>query len=173
MPAHGGLAAADKARLVASEADELTGARRRGAGLGQLQCEIVRARRTPEDLIVAFVDVDGLKRTNDTEGHAAGDSLLCAVVDCLRRVMRPHDLVMRFGGDEFVCVLPNADLDQIRQRFGDVSAELSRGLAHGSITAGFAKLADGDSAMDLINRADRDLLARRQRAGGSRLGPAG
>jgi PleD family two-component response regulator len=69
---------------------------------------------------------------------------------------------MRYGGDEFVCVLPNADLDQIRRRFDDVSSELGRGPAHGSITAGFAKLAEGDSAMDLINRADKDLLARRR-----------
>jgi diguanylate cyclase (GGDEF)-like protein len=156
------LAAADKAKLAASETDELTGVRRRGAGLEQLQREIIRARRTPEELIVAFVDVDGLKRTNDTWGHAAGDSLLCMVATSLRRAMRPHDLVMRYGGDEFVCVLPNANLDQIRRRFDDVSAELSSAPTHGSVTAGFAKLAEGDSAMDLINRADRDLLAQRQ-----------
>jgi diguanylate cyclase (GGDEF)-like protein len=157
------LAAADKAKLVASETDELTGVRRRGAGVGQLQREIVRAHRTPEQLVVAFVDVDGLKRANDTEGHAAGDSLLRAVADCLQGAMRPHDLVMRYGGDEFVCVLPAANLDQIRQRFGDVSAALSRGPTRGSITVGFAQLAEGDSAMDVIDRADRDLLAQRQR----------
>jgi diguanylate cyclase (GGDEF)-like protein len=162
------LAAADRARLVASETDELTGVRRRGAGVSQLQRETVRARRTAEELVVAFVDVDGLKRTNDTDGHAAGDFLLRTVADCLRRAMRPHDLVMRYGGDEFVCVLPNADLAQIRQRFCDVSAELREGPTHGSITTGFAKLGEGDSAMDLINRADRDLLAQRQRVGGSR-----
>jgi diguanylate cyclase (GGDEF)-like protein len=157
------LAAADKAKLVASETDELTGVRRRGSGVGQLQREIGRARRTPEELVVAFVDVDRLKRTNDMEGHAAGDLLLATVADCLRRVMRPHDLIMRYGGDEFVCVLPNADLDQIRQRLADASAELSKSPTHGSITAGFAELAKSDSAMDLINRADRDLLARRAR----------
>jgi diguanylate cyclase (GGDEF)-like protein len=156
------LAAADRARLAASEKDELTGVRRRGAGLEQLQREIARARHTGEELGVAFVDVDGLKRTNDTRGHAAGDTLLCTVATCLRRVTRPHDLVMRYGGDEFLCVLPNADLDQIRRRFEDASAELSSSPIHGSFSAGFAKLAEGDSAMDLVNRADGDLLARRQ-----------
>ena len=77
--------------------------------------------------------------------------------------MRPHDLVMRYGGDQFVCVLPEAKLEQVRRRLKDVSAELGRSPCHGSITAGFAEMAERDSAMDLINRADQDLLARRQR----------
>ena len=158
------LAAADKARLAAAENDELTGVRRRGTGLEQLQREIVRARHSAVELVVAFVDVDGLKRTNDTRGHGAGDMLLRTVATCLQRVTRPHDLVIRYGGDEFVCVLPDADLDQIRRRFHDAGAVLRSTPADGSFTAGFAKLAEGDSAMDLINRADRDLLAQRQGA---------
>jgi predicted signal transduction protein with EAL and GGDEF domain len=60
-----------------------------------------------EGLVVAFVDVDGLKRVNDTEGHLAGDALLIAVADSLRACLRSYDLVMRFGGDEFVCALPS------------------------------------------------------------------
>jgi diguanylate cyclase (GGDEF)-like protein len=157
------LAAGDRAKLKAAEIDELTRVRRRGAGMAQLKREIPRARYGPEALVVAFVDVDGLKRINDADGHAAGDALLCSVADALQRSMRSNDFVMRYGGDEFVCVLPGAEVDQIRRRFDDVSAELGRSSSHASITAGFAELRDGDSAMDLIKRADGDLLTRRHR----------
>jgi diguanylate cyclase (GGDEF)-like protein len=61
-----------------------------------------RARRAEEGLVVAFVDVDGLKQVNDTEGHFAGDALLIPVANSLRAYLRSYDLVMRFGGDEFV-----------------------------------------------------------------------
>jgi len=127
----------------------------------QLERESERARRTGEGLMVAFVDVDGLKQVNDTEGHLAGDALLIAVADSLRACLRSYDLVMRFGGDEFVCALPNSSLEQVRGRFGEVSRSLRAGPAAGSITVGFAELVDGDRVEDLIRRADDDLLARR------------
>jgi diguanylate cyclase (GGDEF)-like protein len=161
------VAARDRAQAAldreASETDELTHTRRRGAGMEQLQHEIDRARRFREDLVVTFVDVDGLKRVNDSEGHLAGDALLVAVADSLRSRLRSYDLVMRFGGDEFVCVLPNAELDKVRQRFADVSAALASGPVAATITVGFAELAEDDSAEDLVKRADADLLARRGR----------
>ena len=159
------LAARDRAQAAidreASETDELTHVRRRGAGMKQLQREIDRAHRGPEGLVVTFVDVDGLKRVNDTEGHLAGDALLIAVADSLRGCLRSYDLVMRFGGDEFVCALPNVALKGVRRRFADVSAALGTGPARASITVGFAELGDEDSAEDLIRRADADLLAHR------------
>ncbi len=152
-------AAADRA---ASEVDELTGVRRRGAGLAQLHREIARARRGPEQLVVAFVDVDGLKRVNDTQGHLAGDRLLVAVADSLRANLRAYDLIMRFGGDEFVCVLPQADLSDVQRRFEDVSRSLAAAVPSASITAGFSRLREDDSAESIIHRADEDLLARRR-----------
>jgi diguanylate cyclase (GGDEF)-like protein len=149
----------------ASEIDELTHVRRRGAGIEQLQREIDRAHRCGEDLVVAFVDVDGLKQVNDTKGHLAGDALLLAVADSLRACLRSYDLVLRFGGDEFVCALPHTNIPKVRRRFTDVSATLAAGPTHGSITVGFAELDTNDSAHDLIHRADSDLLARREQAG--------
>ena len=161
------LAARDRAQAAvdreASETDELTHVRRRGAGMAQLQREIDRARRAPEELVVTFIDVDGLKAVNDNEGHLAGDSLLLAVADSLRACLRSYDLIMRFGGDEFVCVLPNADVKRVRRRFADVSHALATGPTKGSITVGFAELGEDDSAEDLIRRADADLLAHRER----------
>jgi diguanylate cyclase (GGDEF)-like protein len=123
-----------------------------------------RARRAGEGLVVAFVDVDGLKRVNDTAGHLAGDALLIAVADSLRAYLRSYDLILRFGGDEFVCALPNASLEQVRGRFGEVSRFLAACPAAGSISAGFTELLAGDHAEDLIRRADANLLA--QRGGG-------
>ena len=157
------LAARDRAQAAvdreASETDELTNVRRRGAGMKQLQREVDRAHRGPEGLVVTFIDVDGLKRVNDTKGHLAGDALLIAVAESLRGCLRSYDLIMRFGGDEFVCALPNVDVKGVRQRFVDVSATLASGPARASITVGFAELGGEDSAEDLIARADADLLA--------------
>ncbi len=162
------LAARDRAQAAldreASETDELTNVRRRGAGMKQLQREVDRAHRGPEGLVVTFIDVDGLKRVNDTKGHLAGDSLLIAVADSLRGCLRSYDLIMRFGGDEFVCALPNVDVQGVRRRFADVSATLAAGPARASITVGFAELGKEDSAEDLIRRADADLLAHRASA---------
>ena len=145
----------------ASETDELTHVRRRGAGLAQLQREIDRARRAPEELVVTFSDVDGLKKVNDTMGHLAGDRLLIAVADSLRAGLRSYDLIMRFGGDEFVCALPNMNIRDAHRRFADISKALAEGPTGGSISVGFATLGESDSAETLIHRADEDLLAHR------------
>jgi diguanylate cyclase (GGDEF)-like protein len=147
--------------LEASETDELTHVQRRGAGLAQLRREIDRARRAPEELVVTFIDVDGLKSVNDTKGHFAGDCLLIAVANSLRARLRSYDLIMRFGGDEFVCAMPKINVQDVRRRFADVSEALAKGPTGGSITVGFAALSESDSAEDLIHRADEDLLAHR------------
>jgi diguanylate cyclase (GGDEF)-like protein len=77
--------------------------------LVELEHEIDRTRRSNGELVTAFVDVVGLKIVNDTYGHAAGDRLLRNVVTALRKWLRSYDLVIRYGGDEFVCVLAAAD----------------------------------------------------------------
>lgn len=114
--------------------------------------------------MVTFIDVDGLKQVNDTKGHLAGDALLVAVANTLQTCLRSYDLIMRFGGDEFVCALPNADIKKVRQRFAEVSNVLATGPVTGSIAVGFAELGEDDSAEDLIRRADADLLAQRERS---------
>jgi diguanylate cyclase (GGDEF)-like protein len=130
--------------------------------MAQLQREIDRARRAGANLVVAFVDVDGLKLVNDTKGHLAGDALLCGVAESLQAGLRSYDVIMRFGGDEFVCAMPNAEIDKVRQRFSEVSNALAGCPCGGSITVGFAELHEHDSPEDLIGRADADLLARRE-----------
>ena len=76
--------------------------------------EIERARRTGSKLTIAFVDVDRLKELNDTAGHPAGDRLLHLVVVTLRANMRSYDVIVRYGGDEFLCAMPNLAEDGAR-----------------------------------------------------------
>ena len=141
--------------------DELTGAYRRGVGLEELERELARARRTGQNLVAAYVDVDGLKAVNDTHGHSAGDELLRAVAERLRHRMRSYDLLVRLGGDEFLCVLPGVSVDEVRRRFRDLAPGLPAGSTLGSVSIGLSELRDGENAQELISRADRNLLAGR------------
>jgi diguanylate cyclase (GGDEF)-like protein len=152
-------------RIALSEAhiDDLTGTYRRAMGNVALQAEIDRAHRTGGSLVLAFVDVDALKAHNDREGHAAGDALLLDVVGSIRSRLRSYDPIVRFGGDEFVCALSEADLDYARERFEAIHAALAE-LHHGaSISVGFARLQAGDTLDDLIARGDAALYEAKQR----------
>jgi diguanylate cyclase (GGDEF)-like protein len=150
----------------ANATDPLTGAWSRGPGLTELEREISRARRGNGRLVVAYVDVNGLKAINDTHGHAAGDALLTRVVGALRSNLRPYELVVRVGGDEFICALSDAHIDDVRRRFEEIAEQLKADQTVAAITVGFAELSEADSAVDLVNRADSDFLsahrARRQ-----------
>jgi diguanylate cyclase (GGDEF)-like protein len=147
--------------------DSLTGAWQRGPGLEQLEHEIHRARRGTGRLVVAYVDINGLKAINDTYGHAAGDSMLARVVAALRSNLRPYELIVRVGGDEFICALSDAGIDDARRRFDQIAQQLAVDPSVPAITAGFAELIEGDSATDLVERADREFLsAHRARARG-------
>jgi diguanylate cyclase (GGDEF)-like protein len=157
-------ARADRARArrdrLSSDHDELTGALTRGTGLRSVEHEIARARRTGEPLALAFVDVDGLKAVNDTQGHAVGDTLLRNVVTALRSGLREADLVVRYGGDEFLCVLPGATRDDAADRL-ELSEGLLAGFATTSLSVGLTEYRAGDDASTLVARADRALYAER------------
>ena len=142
--------------------DELTGARRRGVGLEELDREIDRARRNRTSLVAVFVDVDNLKSVNDVLGHGAGDRLLCNVVGGLKHQLRAYDLVIRLGGDEFLCVLPGVTADDAHARFANLNAELRSGAPRGSVSIGVSELHDHEAQPDLIERADHDLLVARK-----------
>ena len=145
--------------LERAAVDALTSARTRAAGLHELEHELDRTRRTASTLAVAYIDVVGLKAVNDTMGHAAGDALLKDVVAHLRAHLRPYDLIIRLGGDEFLCAMPNLTEASARERFGSIAAALNRGASNpGAIRTGFAQLRDHETASELIARADGELI---------------
>jgi diguanylate cyclase (GGDEF)-like protein len=144
-------------QLAIAEIDQLTGARLRGPGLLELDHEINRARRASGVLVVAYVDVVGLKAVNDVYGHAAGDRLLQRAVRRIRTDLRPYDLIVRVGGDEFLCVMSGATIQDARQRFVSVQAMLAADPDPLAIKVGFAALGPRDSVAELIQRADAEL----------------
>lgn len=142
--------------------DELTGAMRRGAGLAALQREVDRNRRFPgKGLVVLFIDVDGLKAVNDRDGHAAGDERLRATVAAMRRRLRSYDLVIRYGGDEFICVLTDSGASEAERTAANLCAHVEQSTG-GTISVGIAELAADDSVDALIERADAALYAGRR-----------
>lgn len=144
-------------QLSIAETDHLTGARTRAAGVADLEREIDRARRSTAELVVAYIDVVGLKSLNDTLGHAAGDALLQRAVTVIRSHLRSYDMVIRLGGDEFVCVMSGATIEDAGERFATLRAELAADPQPCELKVGFAALRTEDTAMELINRADVKL----------------
>ncbi|HEX5272572.1 MAG TPA: diguanylate cyclase, partial [Gemmataceae bacterium] len=135
--------------------DELTGAYRRVAGISFAEREIARARRRKTPLAVAFVDIDEFQEANEREGREAGDAMLRGLTQLLRDSLRDEDIVFRFGGDEFVCVVPETDARQARRTLDEVQrAAASQGVR---ISFGVAELARSDDVVSLFARADTDL----------------
>ena len=162
------IAAEDRAQAAKdredSGTDELTGTSRRGAGLAAIGREIDRAARDSGEVVAVYVDVDGLKTTNDSLGHAAGDILLVAVASSLRACLRSYDVIARVGGDEFVCALPGISIENAKRRFETVSEMLTGVRPGASITGGHARLEEGDSTEGLIHRADDEVSRARRRS---------
>ncbi|MGZ8781942.1 MAG: diguanylate cyclase domain-containing protein [Gaiellaceae bacterium] len=142
--------------------DELTGAWTRKFGLEQVAREVERAHRTGVALVLAFIDVVGLKQVNDDRGHLAGDALLHRTGEALRANLRRYDVIVRYGGDEFVCAMPNLTFPEAKTRFESIAAELTAADAEHSISFGLALAAPTDGLEELIARADADLLGSRR-----------
>ena len=143
--------------LEQSRRDSLTGALQRQAGRDALSNEVDRARRGNSPLVVAFLDIVGLKQVNDTHGHATGDLVLSAVGSALVAGLRSYDLVVRYGGDEFVCCLPGATLDEGTRRLAGVRAALAHAAMPIGLRCGAALLQEGESLDDVVARADRAM----------------
>ena len=143
-----------------SSIDLLTDTRRREPGLAELERELARAKRTRRPFTLAFVDVNDLKRTNDSLGHAAGDQLLRDTAEVIRSRLRSYDLIVRFGGDEFLCVLLDVTIEDAAKRFSLVNADLAS-TQTASISVGLAELQADDALEDLIARADKAMYQER------------
>jgi diguanylate cyclase (GGDEF)-like protein len=143
--------------------DDLTGALRRSAGLAALQREIDRSRRVGgKGISVIFLDVDRLKHVNDTEGHAAGDRVLVEAVAAIRKRVRSYDLVIRYGGDEFLCALVDVAPEDAERTLVDIRLQYTATTGH-SVSVGMTTVGDADTADSVIARADAALYVERRK----------
>ncbi|WP_049568085.1 GGDEF domain-containing protein [Nonomuraea sp. SBT364] len=150
---------------AAARTDPKTGLLNAAAWQREADTEIVRARRTGETLALLIVDIDHFKRVNDAHGHLVGDQVLIGVAGMLRSQLRDYDVVGRFGGEEFVVLLPRADLqearrvaERLRTRIGHMAVPVDEALITVTISAGVALMnVHGDDLIDLLAAADLAL----------------
>jgi diguanylate cyclase (GGDEF)-like protein len=151
--------------------DPLTGAYNREFLLQRLPQEIEATIDRDRPLSVAMVDVDHFKAVNDQYGHGVGDVVLAEVARRLRGAIRGGDLLVRYGGEEFLAVLPKADAgrawevgERMRQRVCERAFDIGDGMALLlRISIGIAQWRMGETMPDLIDRADTALYGAKER----------
>ncbi len=149
--------------------DPLTGARSRRYGLVRLRTELDQLReREPEPPALAMLDIDRFKLVNDAHGHPVGDEVLSEVVRRVRSTLRSGDEVIRWGGEEFLILLPRiaapgaamAIAERVRRAVADEPFTTTAGLLAITISAGVAAVIDPDESADAaIARTDAALYA--------------
>ena len=146
--------------------DPLTGCYNRRKFTDEAEREIERARRYGYDLCLGMLDVDGLKQVNDTHGHALGDVLLRTLGEAFVRRLRKVDVFARFGGDEFVVLLPHTPvsgavlaLARVLGACRNLIREREGGKISFSASVGVTAYKDGDGVESLVHRADQALYS--------------
>ncbi len=146
--------------------DAMTGIYNRAALDKLLANEFSRAERYKSDMVVMLLDVDYFKSVNDQYGHQAGDRVLNKVAGVIAQTLREYDVVGRYGGEEFMIILPSTRLhvakeiaERIRQNVGQLQTRLENGaLIQVTISIGIAcKLKNTESAEQIVSQADAAL----------------
>jgi len=141
-----------------SVTDELTGIANRRRLMEKLAEETGRSTRTNRPFALMMLDLDHFKEVNDRHGHQAGDQLLRDCAAALKANLRPIDLVARYGGDEFLIVLPETDMENARvagERMREVIKRLRESC--NTVSIGVAVWAAGDDVEAIMSRADKAL----------------
>ncbi|MGK7294269.1 MAG: diguanylate cyclase [Candidatus Wenzhouxiangella sp. M2_3B_020] len=153
--------------------DALTGLLTRAVFTAAAGKELARSERRGESAAVVMADIDGFKKINDEHGHAVGDQVLVEVANQFRNGLRSMDFISRWGGEEFVFLLPGTDLEQargiterLRADFAGSTIETGAGAFRITLTFGIAPLV-GDVG-DSIRRAD-EAMYRGKHAGRNRV----
>jgi two-component system cell cycle response regulator len=145
--------------------DPLTGLYNRQAILGKLRELINRAKRYKEDFSLSMLDIDHFKKVNDRYGHLTGDEVLEKIAALIHRNIRDTDIAGRYGGEEFIIILPLADLSSamvVTERVRNIieNAEMKDSAGNVfviTVSQGLSSWEQGEDAYSLISRADEAL----------------
>jgi diguanylate cyclase (GGDEF)-like protein len=157
--------------LRLSRFDAMTALHSRSYYESSVEQEILRASRTGRGFALVMIDLDGLKAANDRFGHDSGDRLLKAVAEVMRGDIRATDVAARYGGDEFVLMLPETDLSGALRVADKVRVDISRlALPHnGALIRTSASIGvvtfpeDGRTSVELMRRADLAMYEAKRR----------
>ncbi|MDA0689604.1 MAG: diguanylate cyclase [Proteobacteria bacterium] len=160
---------ADKLELIAAT-DALTQACTRRYFEDVAEREMARSLRNSSPLSLVMLDIDFFKKVNDTHGHLAGDKVLVALANLCRENIRSTDVFCRFGGEEFIILMPETDLDSAFQKIEELRTRVAaRPLVvfNGqdiaiTFSAGLASWHSDETLEDLIGRADKSLYQAKQ-----------
>lgn len=155
----------DKASTLVRH-DQLTGALNRRGLEEAFEKETARANRRKTPLCVALLDIDNFKKLNDSLGHDAGDAALIHLATVTRETMRPQDTVARFGGEEFIILLPDTPIEDAKKAVVRLQRELTKKFfLHNNekqlitFSAGVTQIRPDDTQPSVIKRADESMYA--------------
>lgn len=144
--------------------DHLTGILNRRGLDNAFEREASRSARHQVSLCFALLDIDNFKQLNDTHGHKVGDDALVYLVESIKETTRPEDIVSRYGGEEFVILLPNTRIDEAAQVLSRIRRNLTKKFFLNenkriliTFSAGVAQFQSGESQEDVFKRADEAL----------------
>jgi len=150
--------------------DPLTQTHNRAAFNDTLRREIKRAERTEQGLSIIFLDVDHFKMINDRYGHSTGDLALTSVAQWIKQSVRASDVVFRYGGEEFVIILTDTQLEdaavlaeRIRSNIEAHALAFGLSVLHITVSLGVSSLQAADNMDSLIKRADTAMYQAKQR----------
>jgi len=149
--------------------DQLTGALNRRGLDEAIGVELKRAERTRAPLSLSLIDIDDFKKLNDTLGHQVGDRALTHLTQVIKETVRPTDAVGRYGGEEFVVILPDTDLNAAVEIIQRLQRDLTKKFfLHNNekvlvtFSAGVALRGEAEDQEDWLGRADKAMYQAKQ-----------
>ncbi len=152
--------------------DQLTGLNNRHILAEEGQRKFSRAHRKGDELSVIMLDIDHFKKVNDTYGHLMGDTILIAIADILSVGMRVEDFTARFGGEEFIVILENCNLEFAKEKAEMLRTKIESTVTDGvGVTASFGvcQLNDSHNTFELLIKSADDALYKAKEGGRNRV----
>lgn len=162
------FARAQRARQLADmmTKDSLTGLLQHARVKERLSHELQRSERTGEPLSVVMLDIDHFKKVNDSYGHLIGDQVISSLANLLKQQLRKTDIIGRYGGEEFLLILPDCNqqqalglVEQLRQSFASLPFSFDYQNFHCTFSAGISQAKTSDETDQLIDQADKALYS--------------